>query len=64
MLSEGDYVQTRRRIPPHVHRGVRGTVLSLDGDTVTVELPQGGRFKAHTENLTRLLRKEQTHSQR
>lgn len=57
MLGVGDYVQTRRRIPPRIRGGVRGTVLSLEGDWATVELPQGGRFESHVDNLTRLVRK-------
>jgi len=57
MLGVGDYVQTRRRIPPRIRGGVRGTVLSLEGDWATVELPQGGRFESRVDNLTRLVRK-------
>lgn len=56
MLENGDYVQTRRRIPPRIRRGVRGTVLSLDEDWATIELPNGGRFQSHADNLTRLVR--------
>ena len=59
MLGVGDYVQTRRRIPPRIRGGVRGTVQSLDGDWATVELPQGGRFESHINNLTRLVRKSE-----
>ena len=57
MIEQGDYVATRRRIPPRIRSGVRGTVLSLDGDWATVELPKGGRFESHTDNLIRLVRK-------
>lgn len=59
MLGVGDYVTTRRRIPPRIRGGVRGTVRSLEGDWATVELPQGGRFESHTNNLTLLVRKDQ-----
>ena len=58
-MQPGDYVATRRRIPPRIRGGVRGTVLSLDGDWATVELPSGGRFQSHTNNLTRLVRKRE-----
>jgi hypothetical protein len=62
-MKPGDYVQTTRHVRRFqtVPRGTRGTVTSLDGDWVTIELPEGGRFQSHTDNLTRLLRKEQTH---
>lgn len=61
-LETGDYVQTRRRIPPRIRSGVRGTVVSLDGDWATVELPVGGRFQSLTNNLTRLVRKRECES--
>lgn len=58
MLRVGDYVQTRRAISHYqsVASGARGTVRSLDGDWATVELPEGGRFQGHTDNLIRLVR--------
>ena len=55
-ISIGDYVQTRRRIPPRIRGGVRGTLVSLDGDWAAVELPEGGRFQSPIDNLTRLVR--------
>lgn len=55
MIHLGDYVQTRRRIPPRIRGGVRGTVLSLDGDTATIELPSGGRFESRIDNLNVLV---------
>jgi hypothetical protein len=58
-VQPGDYVTTRRRIPPRIRRGVRGTVQSLVGDWATVELPEGGRFESHVDNLTRLVRKRE-----
>lgn len=30
--------------------------MSLEGDWATIELPQGGRFESHIDNLTRLVR--------
>jgi hypothetical protein len=57
-LNEGDYVQILRsnRRYQVVPRGTRGTVRSLDGDWVGIELPNGGRFQTHIDNVTRLLR--------
>lgn len=51
----GDYVQTHRRVR-NVRGGARGTVTSLDGDWLTVELPEGGRLQTHTNNVARLVR--------
>lgn len=62
MLENGDYVQTRRRSlgPPLIVRGTRGTVRHLHEDWATVELPSGGRFQSHIDNLTRLVKREET----
>jgi hypothetical protein len=60
-LEKGDYVQVRRRIPPFIRGGTRGTVIRIDGDWVTVEMPLGGpSFGAHVDNLTRIVRAKDT----
>lgn len=61
-MQVGDYVQTTRRSlgPPLILRGTRGTVTRLDGDWVTIELPEGGRFQSHIDTLTRLVKREET----
>jgi hypothetical protein len=62
-VRPGDHVEVRGiirepRAGGRISRGTRGTVRSLDNNWATIELPTGGRFEAHTDNLTRLVRAE------
>lgn len=63
-MQPGDYVETTRRFrSPHtIQRGTRGSVVSLDGDWITVEVPDGSRFQILTDSVTTLLKKRECES--
>lgn len=59
-MKPGYIVQTQCRVlgPQLVKRGTRGKVLEVSEDWARVELPDGGRFEAHVNDLTVLLRRD------
>jgi len=61
-MKPGYIVKTQCRIlgPQLVERGTRGKVLETQGDWVRIELPSGGRFEAHTNDLTVILKRDLT----
>jgi hypothetical protein len=57
-VDVGDYVMLRKTVGP-VRRGVTGTIKQVrKDDWAVVEMPEGGRFEAQFNHLSRLVRAE------
>jgi hypothetical protein len=53
-LTVGDYVQTARHLG-RVKRGVRGTIIRVDGPWISLRLPEGGVCEFRQDDLIRLV---------